>query len=295
MTKTRAAIELTFASILWGFGFVATMWALKAYTSSELNVLRFAVALAAGIPLSIWICRGITRSGHLHELKIALLPGLLLGAFMLLQTKGMETTTATKSGFITTLYVLFVPVVNHILFRQNPGRLQYILALVALGGTYFLMGADFSHVVTGDLITVLAAIVGAFHIISIGYFAPKSRNSFVMNNSQSFWTLLFFLPFLFTQEKIHLDLELGLPLLGILFLGIGSSLLAFAIQIRTQKVLSDELASQLFLLEAPFSFIFAFVLLGETLGPLQVFGAFLILLSSSASLHQGKMKSPSTH
>jgi drug/metabolite transporter (DMT)-like permease len=284
MTKSRAAVELTFASALWGFGFVATIWALKSHTSAELLVLRFLIALVAGIPLSLWMCRKLLKGSHLHEIKIAFVPGVLLGAFLLLQTLGMETTTATKSGFITTLYVLFVPLANQILFKQRPKRTHYFYALDALLGTYFLMGADLSFLVKGDLLTLIAAVVGAFHIISIGYFAPQSRNSFVMNNSQSFWSLLFFIPFLFTQEKINVNFEAGLPLIGILFLGLGSSLLAFAIQIRTQKVISDELASQLFLLEAPFSFAFAFVFLGETLGFLQLFGALLILLSSFASI-----------
>lgn len=290
MTKSRAAGELTFASALWGFGFVATIWALKSHTAAELLVLRFLVALSAGIPLSLWLCRHLLKGSHLHEIKIACVPGLLLGAFLLLQTIGMETTTATKSGFITTLYVLFVPVANQILFKQKIVKIHYVFAFTALVGTYFLMGADFSHLVKGDLLTLIAALVGAFHIIAIGYFAPRSRNSFVMNNSQSFWTLLFFLPFLFTQDQVDLTFEPGLPLMGIFFLGLGSSLLAFAIQIRTQKIISDELASQLFLLEAPFSFAFAFLFLGEILGPLQLLGALLILTSSFASIKFAKTK-----
>ncbi len=290
MTKQRAVFELTFASVLWGFGFVATIWALQEYTSAELLLLRFFLAFTAGMILMFSLRQFPSRVETTQEFKISLVPGLLLGAFMLLQTIGMETTTATKSGFITTIYVLFVPLFNQIFFKQAPLWYHHTLALVALGGTYLLMGANLDHIVKGDYITLVAAAVGALHIISIGLQAKKSKNSFLMNNAQSFWTMLTFIPFVAFQNRIHLAPNMNLAFLGIVFLGLGSSLLAFAIQIRTQKVLSDELASQLFLLEAPFSFLFGYLLLSERLSTLQLIGAGVIIASSWLSIHFGKTK-----
>ena len=69
-------------------------------------------------------------------------------------------------------------------------------------------------------------------------------------------------------------------IVGILSLGIASSVIAFYLQIRSQKVLSDATASMLFLLESPFAAVFGFLILKEQLRPVQIGGAVIIMLAS---------------
>lgn len=301
MTKTplspqsRAVAELIFAGSLWGFGFVTTIWALERYSSSQIVFYRFVIAWLVGVLIDHLVFKK-SWTRVLPDYKRALIPGFFLCAFMFLQTFGMKTTTATKSSFITTLYVLFVPLLNFGFFKQKIHWADFPLAAIALGGMYFLLGADFSTATVGDWITLLAAFVGALHIIFVGLGARASQDAFTFNNAQSFWVMivsagLLFLPETTAQTSIFQWSFTGLlPELGILYLAVASSVVAFTIQVRAQRVLSDQTATQLFLLEAPFSFSFAYLLLGEKLNPTQFFGACVILLSTFLSTRMEMLK-----
>ncbi|WP_232469242.1 DMT family transporter [Bdellovibrio bacteriovorus] len=105
-------------------------------------------------------------------------------------------------------------------------------------------------------------------------------NAFRFNNFQSAWCLLALTPLLLTQERTAWNVTDYKPILGILCLGLGSSIIAFYLQIRTQKVLSDSTASMLFLLESPFAALFGFLILSERLSWFQISGAVIIMVAS---------------
>lgn len=279
LTKNRAAVELVFAGILWGFGFVATVWALKAFTPAETLVYRFIIATVFGEVLYL-IFRGINFTTIREDLVRALPAGFLLGGMLLLQTIGLQYTTATKSGFLTSLYVMLVPLLNSIFFKYSTGWKNYGLVAMALAGTFVLMDANIQDVNIGDLWTIGCSALAALHIIYIGRISNRVGNSFRFNNFQSFWCLIFVAPLLLTQNKITWDVSDLQPWLGILSVGLASSVIAFFLQIRTQKVLSDSTASMLFLLESPFAALFGFLILNERLTLFQISGAMMILIAS---------------
>lgn len=278
-SKNRAAIELIFAGVLWGFGFVAAVWALKAFTPTETLVYRFIIASVIGEIIYLAL-RGVNFSTIREDLVRALPAGFLLGSMLLLQTIGLKYTTATKSGFLTSLYVILVPIINLLLFKKKSSGKSYLLVGVALGGTFLLVDANLSDINVGDLWTLACSVIAALHIIYIGRISNKVGNAFRFNNFQSFWCLLCLLPLLLFQDSVTFTTDIPEAWLGILALGLGSSIVAFYLQIRTQKILSDTTASMLFLLESPFAAIFGFLILSERLNTLQTVGAVVILLAS---------------
>ncbi|MNL32952.1 EamA-like transporter family protein [compost metagenome] len=199
---------------------------------------------------------------------------------LLTQTIGLQYTTATKSGFITSLYVILVPLLNSWFFRNPSGRRSYMLAALALFGTALLVDVSLSDINQGDLWTLVCAGLAAFHIIYIGKVSQTLGNAFRFNNFQSFWALMISLPFLLSQKNITYMTDSWQAIVGIFSLGIASSVIAFYLQIRSQKVLSDTTASMLFLLESPFAAVFGFFILQEQLRPVQIGGAVIILLAS---------------
>jgi drug/metabolite transporter (DMT)-like permease len=209
-----------------------------------------------------------------------------MAAFIIPQTIGLNHTTATKSGFITTLYVLMVPFLNQYIFKVKIDRRFYSLALIALIGTVLLLDvfSESSNINIGDWWTFGCAIMAALQIIVVGKYAPLSESPFRFNSFQNFWTLLCVTPLFLLQEKITWFSYSLLPWLGLIELAIGSSIIAFTIQIRAQKVLSPETASQFFLLESPFAFLFGYMFLKETLTPIQLIGAAMILLTTYLTL-----------
>ncbi|MFS4457560.1 DMT family transporter [Bdellovibrio sp. HCB2-146] len=279
MTKNRAALELVFAGALWGFGFVAAIWALTAFTPYETMVYRLLIATVVGEFLYL-IFRGPRLTGMWADLKLALPAGLILGSMLLTQTIGLQYTTATKSGFITALYVILVPLMNTWFFKNPSSWKSYLLAAVALFGTALLVNADLSDINPGDLWTLACAVLASFHIIYIGKVSNIIGNAFRFNNFQSFWACLISVPFLINQESITVMTDSWKAWTGILMLGIASSVIAFYLQIRTQKILSDTTASMLFLLESPFAALFGFLILSEHLRPIQIAGAVAIMFAS---------------
>lgn len=271
------------AGSLWGFGFVAAVWALRAFTPVETLFYRFVLAAVLGEVLYL-VIRGPNFTTLREELLRALPAGLFLGGMLLLQTIGLKYTTATKSGFITSLYVIMVPLFNAWFFKSHSSWKNYALTALALLGTFILVDANLTGINSGDLWTLGCSVFGAFHIIYIGKISRKVGNAFRFNNFQSFWCLLALTPLMLMQEKSPMPIDDWRPWAGILALGLGSSLIAFYLQIRTQRVLSDATASMLFLLESPFAAMFGYLILTERLSAFQISGAVIILIASAVQI-----------
>lgn len=284
MTRRQALGELIFAGVLWGFGFVATVWALTAFTPSELLAWRFAIAvLAAEVGRLLWRkLRGLPLDlkPDPGDLKRSVPAGILLASMLLPQTIGLQSTTASKSGFLTALYVIFVPLVAHFALGVPQKPRVYAYAVLALAGAYLLMGADFSSVNPGDLWTILCALIAAFHILYIERISSRIKDPFRFNTLQTVFCMIPVFPLLAWQPEIHWRSTDPLVWFGILSLAIGSTVIGFTIQLRTQKVLNSTTASMLFLLESPFSLLFGILLLKEPFGFFQAAGAVLISLAA---------------
>lgn len=285
ISKNRAALELIFAGVLWGYGFLATKWALIDFSVFDLLFYRYVFAFFS-CELYLLIFNPNHFFKTLNECRLALFPGLLMASFIIPQTIGLKYTTATKSGFITTLYVLVVPFLNQIFFKEKFDKKFYGLAFLALFGTTLLLDiySESPDIVIGDWWTLGCAVMAALQIIAIGKIVHHSKSALRFNSFQNFWTLVCLLPFFLMQDKITWQSNSILPWFGIISMAIGSSIIAFTIQIRAQKVLSPETASQFFLLESPFAFLFGYLFLNEKLSPIQVCGAVLILLTTFLTL-----------
>lgn len=281
-TPRQAVFELILAGALWGFGFVATQWALTTWNPVGVLIWRFAAALFLGEILYLIFRLKQKRPGDWKEdFKISIPAGLLLGSFLLLQTIGLQYTSASKSGFITTLYVVLVPVANWLVFKKRLSWIMTSLVAVALAGTFLLMGARLetfaSDINQGDLWTLVGAFVATAHIIYIGRVTQKIKNPFRMNNFQSLWALISISPVALVWPELQVGTVNAKALWGIIIIASACSVLAFYIQVRAQKLLSDTTASMLFLLESPFAFFFAYLLMGDRLSDVQSLGALLIL------------------
>lgn len=258
---------------------MATVWAMEAFTPTETLVYRFIAATIIGELLYL-IVKGPSLRTAKEDFFRALPAGTLLGSMLLVQAIGLKYSSATKCGFITSLYVILVPLFNSWFFKKKSHWYSYGLAALALLGTFILMGANLEGVSKGDLWTLACSVLAALHIIYIGKVSERVGNAFRFNNFQSFWSLIILFPLLFFQDNINWKTHNFVAWQGVLILGLGSSIIAFFLQVRTQKILSDTTASMLFLLESPFAALFGFWLLNERLSLFQTSGAALIMISS---------------
>lgn len=284
ITRRRALVELCIAGVIWGFGFVATVWALRHHTPSELLTLRYLVAiLGAELLRALWsgLRRNSPRLTPLRsDVHLSVLAGLLLSLMLLFQTIGLQFTTASKSGFLTALYVIFVPVLAHFLLRQRQSLRVFAYAALALVGAALLMGADLRSLNPGDLWTVACALLAAFHILYIETVTHRIKDPFRFNTLQTGFCLIVVIPLLLMQDQINLWSTDPLTWIGILALALGSTVFGFTAQLRAQRVLDATTASMLFLLESPFALLFGILLLSEGFSGVQALGAVLILLAA---------------
>ncbi len=280
-TRLASVLELALAAGFWGFGFIATVWSLKTLSAMEITAMRFGIAMLVGLPFLFTLqVRQIWR----RDFAWAFLPAILLTGTLIFQTYGLQYTTATKSGFITTLYVVFIPVLESLLKRKRLPWSLWGCVIVALLGTALIVNLGFTDLNLGDVLTLICAVFAALQIYYIGMISPRIKTPFAFNIMQSIWCFAFAFPFVintdFASKLADIPNWPFLTLIGMLSLSIGSTVLAFFLQVRAQARLSPTVSSLLCLLESPFSLIFAFCLLNENLGASEAFGAVLIFAAA---------------
>lgn len=282
----KPLIELIVAGALWGFAFTATVWSLKAIDVPALLFYRFFGASLIGlIPLFL---TAKSRHGLWERIRTegrtAWKPGIWLFLTLALQTFGILTTTATKSAFITTLYVVIVPFAAWFT-GQDKMRLRHLIWVAfALAGVALFQDLNLGNWTLGDSLTLLAAGAATMHILSVAKYAPLSKSPYILNLWQMFWTGLFALMLFPLGVRWDLRALDSYGIFGMLSLIFGASIIAFYFQVRAQEKIPPNLASLLFLLESPFSAMFAYYLLHERFSGMQWIGGLVILFSCAAAI-----------
>jgi drug/metabolite transporter (DMT)-like permease len=291
--RFTAVIELVIAGALWGFGFIAATWALDGMGPLAITGWRFVIAVIVGGAI-ILARKELREDLNMRSFIAASAPGLFISLSLITQTWGLRFTTATKSGFITILYVLIVPVLERLWLGRRVPKFHVVYVLGALIGVALICDlpsavfgggsqAERDVLNFGDALTLLCAVFAALQIIWYGMIQDKIGSSFVFNLYQSFWAgvLPLAASFVFEPMPTFPKPTVGI---GLAMLALGSTLIAFALQIRAQKKISPSLASLLFLLESPFAGFFAILFLNEKLTTMTATGAAIILLSLASSV-----------
>lgn len=290
----QAVFELILAGVIWGFSFTLMRWALIDFSATTLIFWRFIIAFILGELILFFTNRSLFKSSW-PDAKLSMLAGLFLGLSLFLQTYGLNYTTATNSGFITSLYVVLIPIIAAIFFKHKIKAHHIILSLMAFAGMGFLLNLESLSIQLGEILTLGAAFAAAFQIMFIGKVAKHAKSAFRFNTYQTFWSWITILPLLVIEVRVK-NLSLwpedvhAISLLSVIALAIFVSMLAFYLQVRAQRTLSTTTSSMLCLLEGPFAFLFAAYFLTERLSGLQLFGAFIILLSSALSVFLDRPK-----
>ncbi len=280
--------ELIFAASLWGFGFIGTVWLLEVMSAFQLSFIRFALASTVAL---FFLLKSDLRENFLSNWRLSFWPGVFLTVTLYLQTWGLHYTTATKSGFITTLYVVFVPLLESFMHRRPLPLKLWLCVIASLAGTALIVNVGFESLNFGDVLTFLCALGAAVQIYWLGRVSPQVKRPFVFNINQSAWAALFCLPVIFFEPLQNMTSPSAWPLtawIGLGVLVIGSTVIAFFLQVRAQAHLSPTVSSLLFLLESPFALIFAAYFLGETMGLSESLGAVLIFCSAVGASLIGK-------
>lgn len=275
MTRIQANLVLLLAAAIWGSGFVAQSTAMKAIGPFWFISLRFAVATIVVLPF-VWKEKSKAKKPLTGRNWLSfLLTGVALFGGAATQQLGLLTTTVTNSSFITGLYVVFVPLIAVIFLRRQPHWIIWPAALTALSGIYLLSGGSFSRLTPGDFLTVVCAVFWAAQITLAGLSVRETGRPLSISATQFAVTAILALIVAVMVEPISIS-DIRAALGEILYLGIFSSGLAFALQVIGQRYTSAPQAAIILSSEALFGASLGALLLGETMGPLGYAGCALM-------------------
>jgi drug/metabolite transporter (DMT)-like permease len=278
-----ADLALTLIMAIWGSSFAILRSLMGGAAASPLALvsvrMTLASALLAGFMALTTRGRAQLRSIRGGLLREGVFAGALLGIGFLFQIEGLQRTTASRSGFLTGTVVVFVPLIEYAVYRKRPALPALIGVLLAFVGITVLSSpwAGVSQATaTGDILTLLCAIVFAGQIVALGRIAPKYP----------------VLPLLLLQlatiavlaaaagPLVEVQHFSGTPRLwlALLYLALLATLLAFGVQTWAQKVLPPVRVALISSLEPVFAALWAALLIGERLTPRELAGGALIVL-----------------
>ncbi|MBR5218856.1 MAG: DMT family transporter [Clostridia bacterium] len=292
-SKLKGNLLLLLAAFVWGLSFIAQSKGVELVSPIAFIGIRTMLGAVVLAPVIMIIDsgkkkKGVAVQGWTKELFIGgTLCGIILFAATVLQTYGMIYTSPGKSGFITALYMIFVPLLS-LFSSKKPGVAVWISVVIALGGLY-LMCMDSSLTVNyGDILTLICALIFSFHIITIDKFSPKVdgvKLSFLQFFVCGILGILYILIFEKPQLKPILDCWVAIGYAGVFSCGVG-----YTLQIVGQKYTDPTSASILMSLESVFATLSTVVLvalgwqltggqlsLREILGCVLMFAAILLV------------------
>ncbi len=277
----KGPVYLFLCAFFWGLCFSCQSNAMNyigPYTFVFLRSSITCLILCAVLPLLNRISGNVHESAPLRKhLPVGIGCGCFLVLASILQQIGLVTTTAAKSGFITALYIIIVPILG-IFLGKRPSPTVWLSICASLVGLYFLCIQDTVQFESGDLITLGSALVFAIHILFIDRYGT-SLNSVLLSCIQfgSAGIISGILAFTFETPAMSGILACWKD---ILYAAVFSGAIGYTLQIGGQKYSGRPLASLLMCLESVFAAIGGWFILGETLSAKEIFGCALMLCGS---------------
>ena len=273
----KGSLILLITAIIWGSSFVSQKLGVE--TVDPMTFIGLRTLLGALVLFPIILLKDRFKPDFKN--KDLLIGGILCGVLLCiatnLQTYGMKYIDAGKSGFLTSLYMIFVPIVGIFLGKKLTVKTA-ISVLIAILGMYLLcMKEGFSSVNKGDVLVLLCAIVFAFHIIVIDKFSPKVNGiklSFIQFFVCGVISILG-MTLIEKPETTNIIISLG-PLA---YSGIMSCGIAYTLQIIGQKYAEPTIASIIMSLESVFAALSGWLFLHEILTVRELIGCIVVFIA----------------
>lgn len=274
MTKKALYADgvLLLTALIWGSAFAVVKNTLDSFPPSAIIAMRYAIATALTAIAFRKHLRGLTRADIAHGALV----GALLCAAYIVQTVGLQYTTAGKNAFLTTVYVLLVPFGCFALFGQRIRPASFVAAALMLAGIGLLsLDGQSGGLNKGDALTLVCGALFAAHIIAVDR-CQQRMDAYALIVLQFAFTAVFAL-------VCSLLFERGRPLLfnagsvgGLLYIAVFSTTIAMSLQNIGQSMAPASHAAILLSLESVFGAAFSCLLLGETLSPRMALGFAVI-------------------
>ena len=284
----RSNLLLLMTAIIWGSAFIAQSKGADVIGPFTFNTVRYALAVVALLPVIYIFSRkrnsentvdqDIPRANGTKTLIIGgIATGIALFTASSLQQYAVAFTTAAKAGFITTLYVILVPIVG-IFLKKKIRPIIWFCALLAVIGLYLLSIKPGTFSISrGDFFVLLCALAFTGHILIIDYFSPKTDGVKLSCIQFAVVSIASFVAMMMTETFVLSEvLDAIIPLL---YTGVLSSSVGYTCQIIAQKKADPVISSLILSLESVFAAIFGALILHESMSGREITGCAIMFVA----------------
>jgi len=284
--KMKGNILLLITAMLWGTTFIGQKLGLTVLPTALISAFRLSVSAIVLMPLVIIDLKKtnyISKDHNTYEQRRNKIRDIIVGGFFCgisitaatnFQSLGLKTIDAGKAGFITSLYIVLVPIFALFLGKKLKLKSAACIALAVLGFGLLCIKDGFGSVCFGDLMVLVAAAFFAIQILVINHFI-NSKNGLYLSVAQMFFGGI--VGWILTLTMATVSMEDFLRCLPVLiYLALFPACLGYTLQIIGLKYTDATTGSLLTGLESVFSAIYGALILGESMTTKEILGCVII-------------------
>lgn len=294
MKRYSGPLMLLLTAMIWGAAFVAQSVGMDYVGPFTLQSVRALLGGIVLLPVIALMGRSKPKNSAPGAKKDLILGGIVCGTLLavasVLQQYGILYTTVGKAGFITTLYVVLVPIIG-LFFHKRVPPLIWLCVTLSIVGLYLLSFSGAASFNRGDLLVMLCALVFSFHIIAIDHFSPKVDGVKLSCIQFLVCGVLCFFPMMMLERPTLAALLAAwkpIAYAGILSCGVG-----YTLQVVAQNRTDPTVASLILCMESVFSAVFGWILLGQGMAARELAGCGLMFASILLAQFADRVKLPS--
>lgn len=278
MNRLRGDLMLLTAALIWGTAFVAQKTGNGLIGPLGFVAGRFVLSTLLLAPFALREARVAPEPATRQHWLLAVTVGFCLASGSIIQQVGLKTTSVTNAGFITSLYIAFVPFVAWAVVRTRVRPAVLAACAVSLFGAWLLANhGEAARLQVGDLLILGGAVIYAAHIVMVSIFMRQAHRPFLLSFMQNaVTTTVAWIAVLLFEPVTSASLKAAFP--AIAYAGLISGGIGYTLQIVGQRHTPAAEAALIMSLESVFAAVAAAILLGERVPLLGAVGCALILL-----------------
>ena len=281
--ETQSALLMVLTAVIWGIAFVFQRTGMEHIGPFAFNFFRCVLSLVFLLAVSGFLKiknKNSEKKQTNFSRKSLYIGGILAGLALFLgmstQQVGMVSTSAAKAGFITTMYIVLVPIMGMFYGRKTTPKMWLCVAIAAVG-LYMLSIKEGFVIEKGDFFVFLSAIFFGLQIVIIDIFAPKADAIKLSMIEFATSGVLSLIATLMTETTTMAGIQAAG--VAILYTGLLSSGVGFTLQIIAQKNLAPTVTSLIMSMESGVSAIAGVIFLHEALTSREIVGCIIMIIA----------------
>ncbi|HIV55158.1 MAG TPA: DMT family transporter [Candidatus Anaerobiospirillum stercoravium] len=287
MFQLRQSFLLFLTATIWGSGFVAQSIGMDHVTPFTYTFFRTFIGAIVLLPVIYWLHqrkrsdqKQSERPAPHYQRKDLIIGSICCGICLVggesFQQFGLVTTDAGKAGFITSLYIVFVPIFGLFLGKKL-NRFIILGVLLSLFGFYLLCIKQSFTIEQGDVLILICAVVFCFHILTIDHFVAKCDGVLLSCGQFFAASAIAIVLMLIFDYDVFSWADVRAAALALLWSGVMSNGVAYTLQVIGQRGMNPTIATLILSLESVMAVVFGTLLLHESLTLREGIGCILIL------------------